>query len=71
MLPKFMGLEDAYLFLSESEEVCNMIHFYNVQIEVVKLRFVPFALKDNANRWMYNLPAKSISNGNDFVKVFL
>ena len=50
MLPKFIGLEDAYLFLSEFEEVCNMIHFHNVNTDVVKLRFVPFALKDNAKR---------------------
>jgi len=71
MLPKFIGLEDAYLFLSEFEEVCNMIHFHNVNTDVVKLRFVPFALKDNAKRWMYSLPANSISNWNDFIKVFL
>ena len=71
MLPKFTGLEDAYLFLSEFEEVCNMIHFHNVQIDVVKLRFVPFALKDNAKRWMYSLPTNFISSWNDFIKVFL
>ena len=69
MLPKFTGLEDAYLFLSEFEEVCNMIHFHNVHIDAVKLRFVSFALKDNAKRWMYSLPAYSISNC--FVEVFL
>ena len=40
MLPKFTELEDAYLFLSEFEEVCNMINFHNVHIDVVKLRFV-------------------------------
>ena len=61
MLPKFIELEDAYLFLSEFKEVCNMIHFCNVHIDVVKLRFVPFALKDNAKRWMYSLPANSLS----------
>ena len=62
MLLKVTGLKGAYLFLSEFEEVCNMIHFHNVHINVVKLRFVPFALKDNAKRWMYSLPANSISN---------
>jgi len=48
-----------------------MIRFHNVHIDVVKLRFVPFSLKDNAKRWMYSLPANSISSCNDFVKVFL
>jgi len=71
MLFKFTGLEDAYLFLSEFEVVCNMIHFHNVHIDVVKLRFVSFSLKDNAKRWMYSLPTNSISSWNDFVKVFL
>jgi len=70
ILSKFTGLEDAYLFLSEFE-VCNMIHFHNVHIDVVKLRFVPFALKDNANRLMYSLPANCISSWNNLSKVFL
>ena len=60
MLPKFIGLKDAYLLLSEFEELCNMIHFHNVHIDVVKVRFAPFALKDNAKRWMHGLPANSI-----------
>ena len=71
MFPKFTRLEDAYLFLSEFEQVCNKIHFHNVQIDMVKLRFVPFALKENTKRWMYSLLANSISNWNDFVLVFL
>ena len=60
MLPKFTGLEDSYLFLSEFEEVCNVIHFHNVQIDVVKLRFIPFTLKDNRKRWMYTSPTNPI-----------
>lgn len=50
MFPKFTGLEGVYLFLSEFKKVSNMIHFHNVQIDVVKMRFVPFTLKDNAKR---------------------
>jgi len=71
MLPKFTRIEDAYLFLCEFEEACNTIYFHNVQIDVVKLRFVPFALKDNAKRWMYSLPTNSTSTWNNFVKIFL
>ena len=71
MLLKFIGLEDACLLLSEFEEVYNMIHFHNVNTDMVKLRFAPFALKYNAKRWMYSLPTNCISNWNDFVKVFL
>jgi len=35
MLPKFTGLEDAYLFLREFEEVCSLIHFPNIPVDVV------------------------------------
>jgi len=49
MISKFTGLEDAYLCLSKFEEVYSMIHFHNTQIDVVKLRFVSFMLKDNAD----------------------
>jgi len=71
MLHKVTGLEDLYLFLGDFEEVCNMIHFHNVQIDAVKLRFISFVLKDNTKRWLYSFIANSISNYNDFVKVFL
>ena len=37
----------------------------------VRLRFIPFALKDIAKKWLYNLPASSVSSWDDFVKVFL
>ena len=38
MLPKFTGLEDAYLFLREFEEVCSMMHFPNIPIDVVRMK---------------------------------
>jgi len=47
-----------------------MIHFHNVNTDVVKLRLVPFALKNNAKRWMYSLLANSLSNWNHFVRSF-
>jgi len=71
MLPKFTRLEDAYLFLSEFEKLCNMIDFHNVHIDLVKLRFVLFSLKDNTKRWMYSLFGNSILSWNEFIKVFL
>jgi len=35
MLPKFTGLEDAYLFLREFEDVCSMMRFPNILVVVV------------------------------------
>jgi len=71
MLPKFMGIEDAYLFLREFEEVCSILCYPNVPIDTVWLKFIPFTLKYGAKKWMYSLPANSITNWDAFVRVFL
>jgi len=52
-----MGLEDAYLFLREFEEVCSITHFPNIHVEVVRMKLIHFALKDSVKRWMYGLVA--------------
>ena len=39
--------------------------------DVVKLRFVPFSLKDLAKKWLYNLAKNSNTSWDDFAKVFL
>ena len=73
MLPKFLGneTEDAYIFISEFEEVCIMIKMRELNEDAVKLRFIPFALKDKAKKWLYSLPTNSISTWDEFVTVFL
>ena len=38
--------------------------------DVVRLRFIPFALKDTAKKLLYSLPVGSVSSWDDFVKVF-
>jgi len=48
MLSKFTGLEDAYLFLRKFKEICSMMHFTNIRIDVVWMKLIPFALKDSA-----------------------
>jgi len=44
MLPKFTSLEDAYLFLREFEEVCSMMYFPNIYVDVVRIKLIPFGL---------------------------
>jgi len=48
MLLKFTDLEDAYLFLREFEEVYSMMHFPNIPIDMVRMKMIPFTLKDSA-----------------------
>ena len=38
VLPKFTGLENAHLFLREFEEVCSMMHFPNISVEVMRMK---------------------------------
>jgi len=71
MFLKFTGLEDAYLFLREFEEVYSMMHFPNIPIDVLWTKLIPFALKDSAKRWMYDFTANSVTSWNDFVRFSL
>ena len=51
-LPKYHGLEseDAYFFIREFEEVCVMTKILQLGDDAVKLRFIPFVLKDLAKK---------------------
>ena len=51
-LPSFYGLEskDAYFFNREFEEVCLMMRILQLREDVVRLRCIPFALKDMAKK---------------------
>jgi hypothetical protein len=73
MLPKFNGKEneDAYIFISEFEEVCTMLKIQHLTDDAVKLRFIPFALRDNAKKWLYSLVTNSITTWKEFITVFL
>ena len=39
--------------------------------DAIRFRFVPFALKDLAKKWFYNLAAGSITSWDGFIKVLL
>jgi len=42
--------DDAYMFISEFEEVCVIMKIQQLSDDAVKLRFIPFALRDNAKK---------------------
>lgn len=48
LLRKFTGPEDPYLFLREFEEVANLVQYAHIPSDVIRLKFIPFALKDDA-----------------------
>ena len=73
MLPRFVGkdAEDAYIFIREFEEVCAMMKSEQLSEDATNLRFIPFALKDQAKKWLYSLATDSISTWVEFVTIFL
>jgi len=48
-----------------------MMSIHHLGEDAVRLRFVSFALKDLATKWLYNLAVDSITSWDDFVKAFL
>ena len=63
-LPKFHSLEskDAYFFIKEFEEVCIIIRIHQLRDDAVRLRFIPFALKDLTKKWLCILAVDSITS---------
>ena len=49
-LPKFIGFEYPYLFISKFDEICSLIHMPRVSNDVVRMKFILFALKDDTKR---------------------
>ena len=39
--------------------------------DAIRLKFIPFALKDLAKKWLYSLAVSSIKLWDGFIKVFL
>ena len=50
--------EVAYFFIRKFEKVCLMMKIPNLGVDVIKLRFVPFSLKDLAKKWLYSLEVR-------------
>ena len=72
-LPRFYGLdsEDVYFFIWEFEEVCLMLRIPQLGEDVVRLRFIPFALKDIAKKWLYSFPLVWFHLGTISLRFFL
>ena len=60
MLPRFTRIEDLYLFIQEFEEVCTLMKIQQLSEDSIRLRFITFALKDKAKKWLYSLLNNSI-----------
>ena len=51
--------------------MCLMMRIPQLGDDPVRLRFIPFSLKDLAKKWLYSLAVDSVTAWDDFVKAFL
>ena len=51
--------------------MCLLIHMLRMSNDAVRIRFILFSLKDNANRWMYGLKIGSIKSWDCSTDIFL
>lgn len=63
VLPKFYGLDSKspYLHLKEFDEVCATLHNQNITNDVVRLKLLPFSLKEKDKNLLNSLKPRSIS----------
>ena len=73
LLPTFHGFEseNPYLHLREFEEVCNTCTNQNCSMNIIRLKFFPFSLKDKAKTWLQNLRSESIRIWDEMQAKFL
>ena len=68
----FHGLENAnpYVHIREFEEVVATFQSRADMLDTIKLRFLPFSLKNNANVWLYSLRPRSINSWDEMIQDF-
>ena len=71
ILPDFRGLENEnpYVHVRVFEEVIDNFYAQDV-IQIVKLRFFPFSLKNKAKGWLYTLKPRSIRSWGEMTQEF-
>ena len=56
---------------SEFEEVCLLIYMPRVLIDITRMEFILFTLKDDAKKWLHNHKVGAINSWNSFVDIFI
>ena len=73
LLPNFHGMENEnpYTHIREFEEVCMIFKEGITDMELMKLKAFPLALKDKAKIWLNSLRPRTIRNWGDMQVEFL
>ena len=65
------GIHSIENSIAVEAKIAAMMKIKKLSDDGVKLRFIPFSLRDNANKWSYSLAINSITIWAEFVVVFL
>ena len=73
LLPTFHGMEreNPYSHMREFEEVYNTFKEETVTVDLMRLKLLPFTLKDKAKIWLNSLRQRSIRNWTEMQAEFL
>ena len=73
LLPTFHGMEseNPYTYIREFKEVCNTFKEDTTTIDLMRLKFFPFTLKDKAKIWLNSLKPRTIRNWTKMQAEFL
>ena len=73
LLPTFHGMESEspYLHIREFEEVCSTFKEETSIVDLMRLKLIPFTLKDKEKFWLNFLRPRSIRNWTEMQAEFL
>ncbi|KAL8146556.1 hypothetical protein AgCh_004331 [Apium graveolens] len=53
--------KDPNMHIRDFIDICDTFKFNNISEDAIKLRLLPFSLKDKVKSWLHSLPAGSIT----------
>ena len=63
--------KDARQHLKSFMEVCNSFKIQGVYEDILRLKFLPYSLRDRDKTWLNSIPAESIGSSSELYREFI